>query len=306
MVGLSDADDAAVSMLDSRTALIASADLFTPIVDDAYDYGRIAAANAFSDIYAMGGHPALAMGLLGWPVETVSTLSAKAILCGAIDTCRQAGATYAGGHTFDTLEPLFGLSVNGFAEPNSVCRNRTARPGDWVFLTKSIGTGVISTALKKGISRDSDLNASVVSMTTLNRIGPHLAESGLANAMTDVTGFGLAGHILEMARPTGLSMELDLNCVSLLPGVTDYWAASCEPDGAMRNRASFAKYVRGSGGQNPALYDPQTNGGLLISSSENNVEKIKSIFELFGLEEHVNPIGTFNKLGERSEIITHL
>jgi selenide,water dikinase len=219
MVGIETADDAAVYRLNDSQALVATTDFFMPVVDDPHDFGRIAATNAISDVYAMGGRPIMALAILGMPVSVLSPATIGRILAGGASICAEAGIPVAGGHSIDSVEPIYGLVVLGLVHPDRVRRNAAARPGDRLVLGKPLGVGVMSAALKKGALDAAGYAAMLASTTRLNRAGPDLAALEGVHAITDVTGFGLAGHALEMARGAGLPVHLDWASVPLLPGV---------------------------------------------------------------------------------------
>ena len=199
LVGNESTDDAAVYQLNEDIAVISTTDFFVPIVDDAFDFGRIAAANAISDVYAMGGKPLMAIAILGWPVDKLSVEEAQKVLEGGRNICAEAGIPLAGGHTIDTSEPIFGLAVTGTVHPSQIKKNNTAQEGDHLFLTKSVGVGVLSTALKRGLLKDEHYKILLQQMRSLNKVGEELGKLESVHAMTDVTGFGLLGHLIEMA-----------------------------------------------------------------------------------------------------------
>ncbi len=235
LVGNTTNDDAAAYDMGNGTALIATTDFFMPIVDDAYDFGRIAAANAISDVYAMGGRPIMAIAILGWPVDKLPVALAQQVLEGAREVCNDAGIPLAGGHSIDSTEPVFGLAVNGFCEIAHLKRNNTAKEGDLLFLTKSIGTGILSTVQKRGVLSKEHEAILIEQMTKLNKIGEALGKMPGVNAMTDVTGFGLAGHLIEMAEGSGLSAELYYSQLAVMNGTREYLAQRIVPDATYRN-----------------------------------------------------------------------
>lgn len=296
LVGYHSKDDAAVYDMGNGTALVSTADFFMPIVDDAFDFGRIAAANAISDVYAMGGRPVMAIAILGWPVEKLPVALAQKVLEGARTVCAEAGIVLAGGHSIDTAEPMFGLSVNGLVEIKNLKKNNTAEEGDLLFLTKPLGTGILSTAQKRGVLTD-EYNAELVkNMTTLNKIGAELGAIADVTAMSDVTGFGLLGHLLEMAEGSGFSASLSYNAINVLPGARDYLAQRIVPDATYRNWNSYSSQVSFAAGVNvmeafSLLPDPQTNGGLLIAVSEGGVAQLTTLFKQYRLEAYTTPIG---------------
>ncbi|MFI4936216.1 MAG: selenide, water dikinase SelD [Caulobacterales bacterium] len=269
MVGTETSDDAAVWRLNDRQALVATTDFFMPVVDDPFDFGRIAAANALSDIYAMGGSPILALAIVGMPVDRLPVETIRQILAGGAAICAEAGIPVAGGHSIDSVEPIYGLVALGLVHPNRVMTNRGGRDGDVLILTKALGVGVLSAAFKKAGLWPEGYAALIASTTQLNTLGTALAGRAGVNAVTDVTGFGLIGHALEMSRGAGLTVEIDADAPALLPGVEDLAQAGVRTGASGRNWASYGAEVR----TEPALpawrldilTDPQTSGGLLIS-----------------------------------------
>jgi selenide,water dikinase len=244
LVGNDSKDDAAVYDLGNGTALISTTDFFMPIVDDAFDFGRIAAANAISDVYAMGGKPLVAIAILGWPVEKLPAALAQQVIEGGRATCTAAGITLAGGHSIDSTEPIFGLAVTGLLKTENLKRNNTAQEGDVLFLTKPLGVGILSTAQKRGVLTPELLPVMIEQMTTLNKAGEALGAMSGVHAMTDVTGFGLLGHLIEMADGSRLSAELNYNTLQILPGVKDYLAQRIVPDATYRNWNSYSQQVK--------------------------------------------------------------
>lgn len=298
LVGNSSKDDAAVYDLGNGTALITTTDFFMPIVDDAFDFGRIAAANAISDVYAMGGKPILSIAILGWPVEKLPTGLAQQILEGAKQTCSLAGITLAGGHSIDTTEPIFGLAVNGVVDIKNLKQNNTAKENDIIFLTKPLGIGVLSTAQKRNVLKEEHRLLMIHQMTKLNSIGEVLGKINTVTAMTDVTGFGLLGHLIEMAEGSDLTAVIDYSLLPVIDGVKEYIGQRVIPDATYRNWNSYSTKTGFEKGMNVMeafnlLPDPQTNGGLLIAVKESAVGEIQQLFRENGLEEHVKPIGRF-------------
>jgi len=305
IVGNNSRDDAAVYDLGNGQALISTTDYFMPIVDDAFDFGRIAAANAISDVYAMGGKPVLALAILGWPVDRLPASLAKEVMEGARTICSEAGIALAGGHSIDSAEPFFGLSVNGMISITHLKRNDTAREGDQIFLTKPIGVGILSTAQKRGVLKDDDLDILIHQMTSLNSIGSRLGEISGVTAMTDVTGFGLAGHLSEMAEGSGLSAELTYSAIPIAGGATDYLSKRIIPDATYRNWNSYSNKISFEKGVNvmqafSILPDPQTNGGLLIAVDPGSVDEVKELFRQNGLEKFAIPVGRFIAKDEKA------
>ncbi|OFY64072.1 MAG: selenide, water dikinase SelD [Bacteroidetes bacterium RIFCSPLOWO2_02_FULL_36_8] len=287
LVGNESKDDAAVLDLGNGTALISTTDFFMPVVDDAFDFGRIAAANAISDIYAMGGQPILAISILGWPINKLAPEIAKRVMEGAINVCTDAGIPLAGGHSIDSPEPIFGLAVNGIVPISDIKRNNTSIEGDLLFLTKPLGIGIITTAQKKGILEENDLQQAVKQMCTLNKLGISLGKLKSVHALTDVTGFGLAGHALEMAEGSNVTVELFADTIPVIKGIDNYIAKKCFPGGTTRNFDSYGHKIFGlSENLIPILCDPQTSGGLLVSISPEIAEIFKSICR----ENHVDEI----------------
>jgi selenide,water dikinase len=305
IVGNNSRDDAAVYDLGNGQALISTTDYFMPIVDDAFDFGRIAAANAISDVYAMGGKPVLALAILGWPVDRLPASLAKEVMEGARTICSEAGIALAGGHSIDSAEPFFGLSVNGVISINHLKKNDTAREGNHIFLTKPIGVGILSTAQKRDVLKDDDLNILIHQMTSLNSIGSRLGEISGVTAMTDVTGFGLAGHLSEMAEGSGLSAELIYSAIPIAGGATDYLSKRIIPDATYRNWNSYSNKISFEKGVNvmeafSILPDPQTNGGLLIAVDPGSVNEVKELFRQNGLEKFTIPVGRFIAKDEKA------
>ena len=250
-------------------AIVATVDFFTPIVDDAYDFGRIAAANAFSDVYAMGATPLLALNLVGWPRDTLPYELLGDVLRGGADIAKEAGAFVLGGHSVDDPEPKYGMVVIGEVHPNRVTTLATAQAGDLLVLTKPIGTGVLTTALKRDLASAADLHEAVASMATLNAGGARAMLACGAHAATDVTGFGLLGHLRNMLAASGVSAELDAAAVPVLPNAADLAKRGAIPGGTKRNRDALAEFVRFDARvlepMRVLLFDAQTSGGLLIA-----------------------------------------
>jgi selenide,water dikinase len=298
LVGNNSKDDAAVYDLGNGNALISTTDFFMPIVDDAFDFGQIAAANAISDIYAMGGKPILAIALLGWPVEKLSASLAKEVMDGARKICAQAGITLAGGHSIDSAEPFFGLSVNGTVAVENLKKNDTANEGDLLFLTKPVGVGILSTAQKRNVLKEEHLPILIGQLTSLNSVGEALGKINGVAAMTDTTGFGLAGHLIEMAEGSGLSVELNYSRLCVPENVKEYLSQRIIPDATYRNWNSYSKKISFKKGLNvmeafSILPDPQTNGGLLIAVNPDAVNEVQDVLKQNGLEKFVEPIGKF-------------
>lgn len=288
MVGTETSDDAAVWRLNDHQALVATTDFFMPVVDDPFDFGRIAATNALSDVYAMGGRPILALALVGMPVNVLSPETIGKILAGGASVCAEAGVPVAGGHSIDSVEPIYGLVALGLVHPDRVRTNRGARPGDVLILTKALGVGVMSAAYKQGRLDTEGYAALIASTTRLNRIGAELAEVEAVHALTDVTGFGLLGHALEMARGSGLGVEIDAGRVPLLPGVEALVRDGVRTGASTRNWASYGEGVDLPADlpdwQRDLLTDPQTSGGLLVSVAADQAEAVLAQVRAAGFE----------------------
>jgi len=286
LVGIETADDAAVYQLNDEQALIATTDFFMPIVDDPFDFGRIAATNAISDVYAMGGRPILALALVGMPINVLSTETIARILQGGESVCQAAGIPIAGGHTIDSVEAIYGLVALGLVHPKRVKRNADARAGDRLILGKPLGVGVLSAALKKE-QLDAAGYARMVSTTTqLNTPGPELAALDGVHALTDVTGFGLAGHALELARGAHCSVAIDWARVPQLANVRALASQGFVTGASGRNWAGYGAEVRLPDGFDAAdkalLTDPQTSGGLLVSCTPESVDRVLEVFRRHG------------------------
>jgi len=296
LVGNSSKDDAAVYDLGNGSALISTTDFFTPIVDDAFDFGRIASANSISDIYAMGGKPLLAIAILGWPVEKLSTTLAQQVLDGARSICNEAGISLAGGHSIDSPEPFFGLAVTGTVLINHLKKNNTAKEGNVLLLTKSIGVGILSTAEKRSVIKEEHKGIASAQMIQLNNIGEALGKIQGVTAMTDVTGFGLLGHLIEMAEGSGLSAELYYSKIPFLEAAKEYLAQRIVPDATYRNWNSYSSKVGFGAGVNVMeafnlLPDPQTNGGLLIAVNIDSLSEVQELLSAHQLTSLNQPIG---------------
>lgn len=260
LVGNHSKDDAAVLDLGNGTALISTTDFFMPIVDDPFNFGRIASANAISDVYAMGGNPVLAIAILGWPINKLAPEVAQKVIDGARSICNEAGITLAGGHSIDSPEPIFGLAVNGMVAIENIKQNNKAQEGDVLFLTKPIGVGILTTAEKKSLLKDDHKNLATNQMMQLNKVGALLGELTCVTAMTDVTGFGLLGHLAEMAEGSDLSAQINFANIPLItPSIFNYIQQGCVPGGTNRNRESYShKIVEITEEQWAILADPQT------------------------------------------------
>ena len=288
LVGIETADDAAVYQLNDEQALIATTDFFMPIVDDPFDFGRIAATNAISDVYAMGGRPIMALALVGMPINVLSTQTIGRVLEGGASVCRAAGIPIAGGHTIDSVEAIYGLVALGLVHPKRVKRNADARPGDLLVLGKPLGVGVMSAALKKEQLGAEGYAQMLATTTKLNTPGPDLAALPGVHALTDITGFGLAGHALELARGAGCTVELDWPSVPLLTGVRNLASRGFITGASGRNWAGYGHDVAlpvGFAAEDQALLtDPQTSGGLLVSCDPGALDSVLATFRQHGFE----------------------
>lgn len=278
LVGTETADDAAVYRLNDRQAVVATTDFFTPIVDDPYDFGRIAATNALSDVYAMGGTPIMALAVVGMPLDKLPPEVIARILDGGATVCRDAGIPIAGGHSIDVLEPIYGLVGIGVVDPARVRTNAGARAGDVLILTKPLGVGILSAGLKKGLLSDAGYGEMLRWTTTLNRVGARLAEIDAVHAVTDVTGFGLAGHLLEMCRGAGLGARVGFAALPLIAEAVALVRAGIATGASTRNWASYGDSVGLMAGaeewQRKLVTDPQTSGGLLIACAPEAVDAV--------------------------------
>lgn len=288
LVGIETADDAAVYQLTDEIALIATTDFFMPIVDDPFDFGRIAATNAISDVYAMGGKPIMALALVGMPISVLSTEVIGKILEGGESVCRAAGIPIAGGHTIDSVEPIYGLVALGVVHPKRVKRNADARPGDRLVLGKPLGVGILSAALKKDALSAEGYAQMITTTTQLNTPGPDLAAMAGVRALTDVTGFGLAGHALELARGAKAAVAIDWARVPLLPDVRELAEQGMVTGASGRNWAGYGADVRLPEGfsatDRALLTDPQTSGGLLVSCDADTVDDVLAVFRRHGFD----------------------
>jgi selenide,water dikinase len=280
LVGNDKRDDAAVLDLGNGTALISTTDFFMPIVDNPYDFGRIASTNAISDVYAMGGKPVLAIAILGWPIDKLAPEIAGQVLEGARAVCADAGITLAGGHSIDCPEPVFGLSVNGMVNIDHLKQNSTATAGCRLYLTKALGVGILSTAQKKGLLREEDAAIALKSMTTLNKAGEIFGQLPYVKALTDVTGFGLLGHLAEMCDGSGLSAEIEFEKVPVISSVYHYLEQKCFPGGTIRNWNSYGTKIAAiADEQKYILADPQTSGGLLVAVEEEHAAAFEALWK---------------------------
>jgi selenide,water dikinase len=287
LVGIDTSDDAAVYLLNEHQALIATTDFFMPIVDDPFDFGRIAATNAISDVYAMGGTPIFALALVGMPISVLSTDTIGQILAGGQSVCQAAGIPIAGGHSIDSVEPIYGLVVLGLAHPSRIKRNASAQAGDVLVLGKPLGVGILSAALKKEQLSTQGYAQMIATTTRLNTPGPELAAIDGVHAMTDVTGFGLAGHALELARGAGVDVHIAWSSVPLLEGVRELAELGHITGASARNWSGYGADVQlpasGFDAIDQALLsDPQTSGGLLVTCAPESLDAVMAVFERHG------------------------
>jgi len=282
LIGIETSDDAAVYQINDSQAIVATTDFFMPIVDDPFDFGKIAATNAISDIYAMGGTPLFALALVGMPVKVLSNKTIARILEGGSEACRSAGIPIAGGHTIDSVEPIYGLVAIGIVDPKRIKSNASAKAGDVLILGKPLGVGILSAALKKDVLGPDGYAEMIANTTKLNSAGPDLAKLSGVHALTDVTGFGLAGHMLELARGSHCTAHIDWSQVPLLSNVLHFAEDGIITGASGRNWDSYGHDVviptNFSAAQLALLTDPQTSGGLLVSCSQEVVEEVLEIF----------------------------
>lgn len=298
LVGNKTNDDAAVYDLGNGQCLISTTDFFMPVVDSPRDFGKVASANAISDVYAMGGKPILAIAILGWPTEKLGTEQAKEVLNGAREICAKAGIPLAGGHSIESTEPIFGLAVNGLVEKKNLKQNNSVKEGDSIYLTKSLGTGIYSTALKRGVLKEEDLQVLLDSMCELNSLGTELGKLPYVNALTDVTGFGFLGHLLEMIGSQSLTAEITKSKIKTFENLSFYTSQFIYPDNTTRNFNAYEKDSKGMADLEFMTFcDPQTSGGLLFTlNSANEVE-----FENWLKQTHHSAVkvGSIGKLKEK-------
>lgn len=303
LVGNESKDDAAVLDLGDGNCLVSTTDFFMPIVDDAFTFGSIASVNAISDVYAMGGKPLMALAILGWPIGKLPAELAQQVLDGSRSICEKAGIPLAGGHSIDSPEPIFGLAVTGTVKKENLKRNNTATEDCLLYLTKPIGVGIVTTAQKRGIAIPEDVEEAVSIMTQLNTLGYELGKLDYVKAMTDVTGFGLLGHLIEVCEGSNLSAEIEYSKVPLLKNISHYLSKFIYPDNTMRNWQSYEKSVTGIGSESLlTLCDPQTSGGLLVC-----VEKSKSSDFEHLAQKNGMTLKSFGKLtkGNPGKIVIH-
>ena len=303
LVGHESSDDAAVYDLGDGRALISTTDFFMPIVDDPFHFGMIAGSNALSDVYAMGGRPLMAISIFGWPINALSSDIGARVIDGGREICSRAGISLAGGHSIDSPEPIFGLSVSGIVEIKNLKKNIGAQPGDTLFLTKPLGIGVLSTAQKKKVVAKKDHALAVKQMCALNDIGAKLSSINGVNAVTDVTGFGLAGHLLEVCKGSQVSAEVYFEKLPLLPNVLKYIENDCVPGGTFRNFESYGEYLSElSDIEKSIICDPQTSGGLLVSVSKDGLQDLQDLMMLNNLD--LKPIGKILDESVKKKTIT--
>lgn len=280
LVGNSSKDDAAVYQISEDLAMINTVDFFTPIVDDAFDFGRIAAANALSDVFAMGGKPVFANAILSWPVEKIDPLLAGEVLEGGREICHLAGIPLAGGHSIAAKDPIFGLSVNGIVHPKNIKTNMGAREGDLIYITKPLGIGILATALKRDKIKSADYASMIQHATQINTIGKDFGNLNFVHAMTDVTGFGILGHLMEMAEGAGLTANIQGSGIPLIDGVQEYISQFIFPDNTYRNWNAYSSKSEGIIGMELVKFcDPQTNGGLLVAVEPGFQKEFEAILE---------------------------
>jgi selenide,water dikinase len=274
LIGNSSRDDAAVYDIGNGIGIISTTDFFMPIVDDPFTFGKIAATNAISDIYAMGGKPIMAIAIFGWPIKKLSPEIGQQVIEGGRKVCQDAGISLAGGHSIDAPEPIFGLAVTGTIKIENLKPNNTAKAGDYIFLTKPLGIGILTTAQKKKKIKPEHINLAIETMCQLNKIGAELSKIKGINAITDVTGFGLAGHLREVCEGSELNAIIDFDKIPLLSHVNEYLDMGCTPGGAGRNFESFG-HVLGdiTPRQQAILCDPQTSGGLLVMVNDEGLNE---------------------------------
>lgn len=294
LVGTETSDDAAVYRLNDQQAIVATTDFFMPIVDDAFDFGRIAATNALSDIYAMGATPIMALAIVGMPVNVLPVATIRAILDGGQAVCADAGIPIAGGHSIDSPEPIYGLVALGVVHPDQLKRNCDARAGDVLIMGKALGVGILAQAMKKGVLDEAGYQALIATTTQLNKVGATLAGMAGVHALTDVTGFGLLGHLLEICKGSGLQAQVEMAAVPLIPAARPFAEQGYGPGAIERNQASFGQHVRFAAGlpdwQRRVLADPQTSGGLLVAVAAEQAPAVLAAFRAAGFD-HAAIIG---------------
>ncbi len=298
LVGNDSKDDAAAYDLGNGTSVLSTTDFFMPIVDNPCTFGRIAATNALSDIYAMGGRPLMAISIFGWPIDKLDAETARKVIEGGRSVCEDAGIPLAGGHSIDSPEPIFGLAATGLVENRYLMRNDTAKPDSYIFLTKPLGIGILSTAQKrKVLEEEKDIEPAIEAMTTLNKAGTDFARLEGVSAMTDVTGFGLLGHLSEICEGSGIGATVWFDKVPLLPKTELYRQKGCIPGGTRKNFKSYGhKISEMTQQQREILCDAQTSGGLLVIVDKGEVDAFQEVAERYGLD--LEPIGETHEVGE--------
>ncbi|WP_153448778.1 selenide, water dikinase SelD [Vibrio algicola] len=305
LVGNEERDDAAVYDLQNGTAIISTTDFFMPIVDDPYDFGRIAATNAISDVYAMGGKPIMAIAILGWPLDKLSPEVAQQVIEGGRSVCKDAGITLAGGHSIDAPEPIFGLAVTGIADTDTIKRNSQAKAGCDLFITKPLGIGILTTAEKRAKLKFEHQGLARDWMCKLNKPGFDFAQLECVKAMTDVTGFGLLGHLSEVCQGSDVIANIEFDKVPTLPGVYEYIEQGCTPGGTSRNYESYGHLIGNiTDLQKSVLCDPQTSGGLLLAVEKGNRQALQVVAEQYNIE--LISIGELVEKQDDSSIVVHV
>jgi selenide,water dikinase len=307
IVGNESKDDAAVYDIGGGQGLISTTDFFMPIVDDPFQFGKIASANAISDVFAMGGTPIMAIAILGWPINKIPEEIAAKVLEGGREICNSVNIPLAGGHSIDSPEPIFGLAVNGMVNLKNLKRNDTAKAGSLLYLTKPIGIGILTTAEKKGILKKEHEGLAAKIMMQLNTVGAELGKIDAVTAMTDVTGFGLLGHLSEMCEGSKLNATIHFNKIKLIADLDDYLQQNAVPGGTTRNWESYGHKIKlASDMQRNILCDPQTSGGLLIAVEPEAAKQVETVLKENGLGAFVEPIGVLNKPKAGESLITIL
>jgi len=301
LVGNNTNDDSAVYDLNNGTALLVTADFFMPIVDDAFAFGQVAAANSISDVYAMGGKPITAIALLGWPIDKLPASLASEVMAGAKKVCEKAGIVISGGHTIDSAEPFFGLSVNGIIPTENVKRNSTAKAGNKILMTKKLGVGILATAQKRGVLLAEHADILLENLTKLNSIGEEFGKENSVLAMTDITGFGVLGHLTEMCEGAGLSATIDFDKLPIIPETKEYIEKNILPDATYRNWNAYNSKLKIESTVDQKmsfmiLPDPQTNGGLLLAVDADKAEEL--ILKAKALGEDLVEVGEFAERGD--------
>ncbi|MFI5203586.1 MAG: selenide, water dikinase SelD [Flavobacteriales bacterium] len=300
LVGNHTGDDAAVYDLGNGQGLISTTDFFVPIVDDPFLFGKIAAANALSDVYAMGGKPIMALAIMGWPIDKIPMEMAQEVMRGAREVCKEAEIQIAGGHSIDISQPVFGLSVNGMVDLKNLKKNSTAREGDLIYITKPLGTGILTTAEKRGILREEHKAELYAQMSKLNSIGKLFGPLDYIHAMTDITGFGLLGHLYEMCKGANQGAEITYSAVPIIKSAKEYVAQMVYADNTMRNWNAYEPFVEGISGESLfTLCDPQTNGGLMVAVDPTSQKEFETLLSKEGYADFAVPAGRFNAAGEK-------